>query len=363
MEENDEKKKRCPCKNRKKIIAIVVILMLACILFYMGYYFGTCDNPTRTNQTFVTEQSESMTNDAAASIDDGFSETAKAKSYDTSDDYDSTYTPEEKSDKKHYSVYVSIQTTDYDKTLSKLDSLLKKYDADIINSSESDSNSTWYAADSMGAKGMQYADIEARIPADTYENVVKDLDKIPGKIISKNISCVDNTRQYNNNNDRLGALQIEKQQIEKLMEQAMDSESLITLYQHLTDINTEIASLTTNQNDIQYDTDYTELSIHVETVAQYDNNTKVNASFGERFIAGLRDGWIGLINFTQGLILYFAVHWYMVVVIAFVVVYFISRKKKQTKKRASCETNTDKSDTDKKETEKSTEQTKDQKSE
>lgn len=359
----DKQNSRCICRNRKKIITIVVLLVAACILFYAGYYFGACQDASVpiARQTFATEKSgipNEISNDAAASTD-SFDGAAGIETYDTSDDYNA-YTQEEKGSKKHYSIYVNIQTTDYDKTLSELNSLLTKYDADIINSSESDSNSTWYTTDSIGTRGMQYADIEARIPANTYKDMMDGLNGISGKIVSKNISCIDNTRQYNNNNDRLTALQLEKKQIEKLMEQAMDSESLIALYQHLTDINTEIAGLTTNQNDIQYDADYTELNIHVETVAQYDNATKVNASFGERFIAGLRDGWRGLINFIQGLILYLAIHWYMVVIIAFVVVYFISRRKKKAKKCTGCETDTKENNThEAKATEKETDTEKD----
>lgn len=196
---------------------------------------------------------------------------------------------------RHYSVSLSIETLDFDKTMSDLSETLNKYQANIINSSEYDSNNNWYVSSMRTPEeGVRNASISARVPSESFESALNDMENISGKVISKNISSVDNTRRYNGNNDRLEALKAEKENMQRLMDETKEAEALVAFYQRLTDINTEIAMYETDNNDIIYDSDFCEFYIDVKTVQNYTEKVAVNASFGEKLSSAFKDGRDGL---------------------------------------------------------------------
>lgn len=231
----------------------------------------------------------------------------------------------------HYDSFFSIETLDFVQTLDDIQALVHTYGATIVNSYQSDYDDSWYRDTTVNSSNSQQAEFEIRVPSDEFQKMSQTLDTITGKIITQEVSSVDMTRNYNSNNDRIDALETEREQLLKLMEQAENAETLIAFYDHVADINTELASLQTNQNDIVYDTDYATMRIHVKEVYRYTDVPVVNAPFYERLMANLNQGWDNFVSGMESVVLFVAIYWFVFVgiIIVGIVVLLVGKHKKR----------------------------------
>jgi hypothetical protein len=109
----------------------------------------------------------SMESTASYTYDSASSQTSEEIAYDLEDDSSSLYDQIEYEQKLTYSIYLEIQTLDFDNTLDQIKDQVQKYDGMIQSQSFSDYDACWYS--SNASKNLKSGNMQIRIPSQSYE--------------------------------------------------------------------------------------------------------------------------------------------------------------------------------------------------
>lgn len=237
----------------------------------------------------------------------------------------------------HYDGYLTIETLDFNYTLMDLKSLIASTGATVVSSQQTD-DSQWYLGEKAAADGQKQIHLELRVNSGAFEEFMGSFSNVTGKIVSQSVSSWDQTRQYNSNEDRLEALRTEQEQLLRLMEETSDADSLVVLYEHLTDVNTEISSLETAQNEIGYDTEMSTVYVTVYSVNSYtDVVLPESVPFGTRLLYQMEQGWSHFVQGSETVLLGMASCWPVILLalIAICVVLIVVKKMVHKSKQKS----------------------------
>lgn len=229
----------------------------------------------------------------------------------SSGDASAVKSSEEIAKKIVYSGDLSLETTEYEKTIEEMKALMAANGAIISNSSESDSNSSWYRSNSAyhSSRTMTW---NLRIPAKNFTAFFEGAGQITGSVRGKNTYSSDMTRQYNDNAVQIESLTIQQNNLMKMMESAETIEDMLAIEDRLTQIRTQLKRLNNSNNQIDYDVDYSQVTVYVTEVYEYpqaDPETfreRLARSFGdsaEEFLEFLQDLLISLIYLFPYLVL------------------------------------------------------------
>lgn len=200
----------------------------------------------------------------------------------------------------HYTGDLSIDTTNFALAKTDISSAASHNQAYLVTENEYDNGSSTYVN-----RGASY---EFRVPTEYFSSFMSELQTITGKVISTNVSSVDNTRVYNNNANRLDALETERDAILDMMQQASDTDVILSLHTRLAELDTDIANLKTSQNDISYDTVYSTVYLSLTDVYRYTETVSEPATFYERLNQSLNIGWTNTVNGAQDALVSAAEH-------------------------------------------------------
>lgn len=212
-----------------------------------------------------------------------------------------------------YTADVSIDARDYDTAKSEISALIEKQNGFIDSSNEYDSGSentpdrSWY--------------VTVKVPSENFDAFVNGLGGISGNVTSKNISSSDMTRTYSDNADRIAALETEQQTLLDLLSKADSVESILAIQNELTDVRAELAQLHHENSGIDYEVQYSTVSISLDEVVSYAAS---QTGFGER----LKDAFGGsgrvFLEVLQEILI--AVIYMLPFIIVALVIIFIVRK-------------------------------------
>lgn len=200
----------------------------------------------------------------------------------------------------HYTGDLAIDTTNFALAKTDISSAASHNQAYLVTENEYDNGSSIYVN-----RGASY---EFRVPTEYFSSFMSELQTITGKVISTNVSSVDNTRVYNNNANRLDALETERDAILDMMQQASDTDVILSLHTRLAELDTDIANLKTSQNDISYDTVYSTVYLSLTDVYRYTETVSEPATFYERLNQSFNIGWTNTVNGAQDALVSAAEH-------------------------------------------------------
>lgn len=200
----------------------------------------------------------------------------------------------------HYTGDLSIDTTNFALAKTDISSAASHNQAYLVTENEYDNGSSTYVN-----RGVSYG---FRVPTEYFSSFMSELQTITGKVTSTNVSSVDNTRVYNNNANRLDALETERDAILDMMQQASDTDVILSLHTRLAELDTDIANLKTLQNDISYDTMYSTVYLSLTDVYRYTETVSEPATFYERLNQSLNIGWTNTVNGAQDALVSAAEH-------------------------------------------------------
>lgn len=324
--------------NRKKKKWIVIGACVAALLFLIALVIALCPVCKKSKVTDGGELTRETTMDNTAS---SLVATEDAVSYgeisndayaDEAASYDAGY-EEDTLDlgMVHYSGRLTLETLDFEQALQEVDAFVQEFGAAVISSYQSDSDVSWYMDDFQPRSRQRTATYEFRIASDRFQDACEGIGNFSGKVVSRSIESEDMTRDYNNNNDRLDALRAERDQLMALAEEADTADALVVIYDHIADINTEISSLETNQNDITYDADYATLYLTIEEVLDYTETPDDGEPFLTRIRNAFTGGWGLFVTGVESLVLIAVGMWPVVVLLAAVilVIFFTAKKSRK----------------------------------
>lgn len=237
------------------------------------------------------------------------------------EDSDATLGEERKIIKK---AELQMETLEFDNALSKLESGVKSIDGYI------ESSNIYQGGIVNNSKVYKNANYVIRVPKDKLDIFLSDVGDI-GKITNKNISGEDVSSTYFDKESRLKVLKAQEERYIELVAQAKDVKEILEIETYLTDVRTEIESITGYLTKIDSLIDYSTVTIYIQEVDE--ESIEEPDSFGGKIIKTFKGSSESLQTLGSVMILsLIAVSPYaLILAILCFVVYKIYKKRKNGK--------------------------------
>lgn len=203
---------------------------------------------------------------------------------------------ESSSEKLIYRANLCIETLNYQETIKEIRNHIKKFEGMVEYENEYSDNYDWYKEN---AEDVMHAQLTIRIPTKHYDEFLNQVEG-SAKVISKNTSIENITKEYNDNSVRIEAFEVQQKRLLEMMSKAETIEEMIAVETRLTEVQTELNILKSYQASMDTDIEYSQITLSIDEVKKYTEST---SSFllriKERFIEGLE----GFVEFIVNVIL------------------------------------------------------------
>jgi hypothetical protein len=223
---------------------------------------------------------------------------------------------------------LSVETLTYDKTISKLESLVNQYSGYV-------ESSTTEGQGLKSTDASRTANYTIRIPSEKLNDFLNSIGSI-GNILSKNIKGEDVTQSYFDKESRLTALRIQQTTLQDLLKKSGNLADLIQINNSLTDVNTQIEQLTGELQVMDSLVDLSTVNVAINEVLQITKVAeKPDNSFGLQILGVFTGSLNSLSIFFQVIlkiivaILPFAIVFGGMAIIIIILVKFIIKRKRK----------------------------------
>ena len=265
--------------KRKQIVLTAVLLMLSTV-FAACAAAGSKNNSSENRYDAVDKENfmvEENTGGYAAEIP-GFE-----------------YVKDEKA-KIIWTGTVSMETTNWEGTMEGLTDLFTACDVQVVSSEER--GGTSYEVSGVKRTSARSANYVVRVPSEKFQAFMNGFGNVEGAVVSSNTSSADKTKQYNENELMLELLNTEYEDLKQLLASAKDLSEILLVRDRMTEVLAEIRQYSNANNAIDYDADYSRVSLSLREVVVYSDPEKADSWFvqvGKAFVQGLT-GFIAVIG-------------------------------------------------------------------
>ena len=226
-------------------------------------------------------------------------------------------------------VYLSLQTTEFDSVLSNLASKTTELGGYIESSSVS-GNSYYY-------QSTRYASYTIRIPSaklDQFVEVVKEL----GNVTHKNESVEDVTLRYVDVESRKKALETEQDRLMELLSNAENMEDLLAIEDKLSEVRYELENYGSQLRMLDNQIDYSTVTVDIDEVDRMTETgekeffEEIKDRFGDSLYVvgrGIRGFAIGFIGSLPIILV-----WAVIITLIVIILRKLLKKRKQKKAAA-----------------------------
>ena len=181
-----------------------------------------------------------------------------------------------------YSGDATLESKNYKDDLSAIEKLISDNGVVVTSSTEDDYNDVWYSSSSKyyGSWG-KVKSFTLRIPIKNFDKFVNGLDGVGAHVKNKNISSNDVTKRYNDNETKIKSLEIQRDRLLELLEQAQNVTEILEIEDRLTEVRYQLESLNNSNNQIDYDVEFSEFRLTLREVNRYSTDSY---SYWERFL-------------------------------------------------------------------------------
>lgn len=266
-------------------------ILLVCCLALTGCSSGT------SNYATSAEDSSTSSNGAGFSVETNNFNMSQVEDFDSSevsseqevnkeDDNNSVDTKFDR-DMLVYEGSIRITTKSYDKAISELDELYKKYDCFISSSTE------YQNYDEL----MNYS-ATIRVNSSQYEDLMNGVSNL-GTLARKTSEVTNMSMEYS---DIITALRIYKARQErylKMLESCYDESDAIAIEDKLTDLEVTIAQYESRKALIETDVAYSYINLEIEEVKEYTSQVNHTDGFFTRLRKEVVNTFFGFIDFLE----------------------------------------------------------------
>ena len=251
-----------------------------------------------------------------------------------------------------YSASAEVETLDFEKTLSDVDLLAKKYGA-FLQSSNVNGNrvGSYYSGEDYdnayvykprSPVSNRRANIVLRVPSKSFSAMNGELATL-GNLASSSTNAQNVTASFYDSESRLKTYREEEGRLLELLSRAESVEVIIQLESRLSDVRYQIERLTTYLEQIRRDVEYSTLTLSITEVAVYTPQQQTPPripTFGERIKEVFSDSWQSVKNFVKGVILaVISVIPSLVILVPVALIIFVIVRKRIKAKRKRLEKN------------------------
>ncbi|MBR4768524.1 MAG: DUF4349 domain-containing protein [Lachnospiraceae bacterium] len=184
---------------------------------------------------------------------------------------------------------VGMETTEWNETMSGLKALFAKYGVQIMSAEEGGGNR--YQSGGSVRTTARYATFVLRVPSENFADFMDGFGDVKGSVTGTKKSRADMTKQYNRNALELELLNTEYDDLKKLLSEAKDLNEIMMIRDRMTEVMTEIRSLSESNNKIDYDVQYSKVIYTLQEVLVYSDPSKTESwfvRFGKSFVNGAK---------------------------------------------------------------------------
>ena len=210
-------------------------------------------------------------------------------------------TPAENPEKIIYSSDVTVETTDFDASLAKIDELMAACGGWVESSSVNGAN---YYNKSRGFTSTRSANYTLRIPSERFNELMNSLSSL-GNIPYTHTYTENVTAQYYDTEAHLLAYQTQEARLLEMMEKAETVEDIVILEDRLTELRWRIESLQSTLKNWDRRVSYSSVYLELREVQEYTPEAVMKISYGQRLWRSLKDGLKGVAEFFEDLLLWF----------------------------------------------------------
>ena len=219
-----------------------------------------------------------------------------------------------------YRADVSMQTLEYDKTVSSIRKKIKEFGGFSESESEYDKNYDWYY-ESSKSQNTRTLNITARIPSDKFETFLNSLSG-DGKIMNKSVNAENISQTYANKESYKKALEKEQERLLAMMDKAQTIDEMIAVESRLSEVERQLNVYKTDLAAMDKDVDYSTISLNVEEVRRYTEEAQT-FSFREKVGFAFHDAISSFKDFCEGIILYVVGHFPYLILLAILLILVI----------------------------------------
>ena len=294
-------------KLRSRILSALLVTLLLCTLLtgcgsissyakaesyepiapsaYMNGDYGWYNVTTEAEAPMAMPMEPSK---SGSSYDGGYSYTEESKIQENGTESDTT-----QADKIIYTGNVSMETTDFDRTVSELENTVNAMGGFVQDSDLS--GNTSYDADGTVRIVNRYANYTLRLPTTKFSEF---LDKAGtfGNITSNSRSAENVTSQYTDLEAHLSSLRTEQERLLDMLKKATDVDYLIVLEDKLASVRYQIESIERNLRNLDNKIAFSTVYLYVREVSGYRPSVSVKRTFGQRMSDAFKNGWENLVD-------------------------------------------------------------------
>ena len=230
-----------------------------------------------------------------------------------------------------YTGSARVETLEFDKTLEDLEKMLADCGGFI---QYSDITGADFNSLHSGYRVYRYASYQLRIPVESFKGFNESLSTL-GNVPYSSSSATNITMEYQDTSARLTARQTEQTRLLELLSKAETVEDVMSIESRLSDVRYEIESLTSQIKNWDNQVSYSTLSIEIQEVALYTEDTPATLSYGEQLKEGFLRSLKNVGRFFKDLFKFLVTALPVLVVLAIVAVVVILIVKKATKNKKS----------------------------
>ena len=223
---------------------------------------------------------------------------------------------EKSTEKLVYTCDMSLETTEYKKTLSAIRKQIEKYHGIIDSQNERDSSINWYYDDYEKTSGTMECQFKIRIPSKDFYNFLDSIEG-NGKVMNQSVNVENISRSYYDTKAVIESLKIQEDRLLEMMKKAENIKDMIEVEDRITEVQTELNQYKTQLSTMDTDVAYSTINMNVREVLEYKANEpgrKTN-TFIERLKNTLTDSWRDFLALLERLL--FAIIRFMPFLIVF----------------------------------------------
>ncbi|WFA08455.1 DUF4349 domain-containing protein [Tissierella sp. Yu-01] len=220
-------------------------------------------------------------------------------------------------------IYLSFETTEFDKTNEELSKLIEKYKGYIEFSNISYNH--YY-----NNMSYRYGEFSIRVPRENITSFKTELNVI-GNLTSESTNKQDVTKQYTDTESRLKVIETKEVRLLALLEKAEKIEDIIALENQLSEVIYEKENLKASLLTLDDKIDFSTVNINIQEVAKVTATENIDTTFGTKVKNAIADSLYFFTDTLQGLIIaliYLLPFLVIIAVVVFVGVRFYRKYKK-----------------------------------
>lgn len=209
---------------------------------------------------------------------------------------------------------IKYQVEDYEKAYTQITDLVNQHEAYVSNENAVKNNYSLYNQ------------IEIRVDAENFDNLVNDLMKLANYVDHKRISAEDVTDQFVDMQARLKAKTEVEARLKSILQKARTIQEILEVEKEIKYVREEIETIEGRLKYLSDRVSYSTIKLHVYQNVDYQQAPE--KGFGHKFVKAIKAGWDGLQVFIIG-IFYLWPLWLIIGGVIWLVLRLVRGKKKK----------------------------------